>query len=94
MTCDTLPYLEPSPHELVYEDDDDDESDEADEAFHTAYEMQPDRLTRSLETPIRRGHNSKRGHMTVSSDDRPITPMKDKRVYDIDNPMLDFKDGT
>ena len=32
-------------------------------------------------------------HLTVSNDDRPITPMRDKMVYNIGESSLDFKDG-
>ena len=30
---------------------------------------------------------------TFASDDRPITPMKDKMVYDVEHSTLDFEDG-
>lgn len=30
---------------------------------------------------------------TVSADQRPITPMKNRMVYDIAHSTLDFKDG-
>ena len=30
---------------------------------------------------------------TISNDDRPITPMKDKMIYDREYSSLDFKDG-
>ena len=32
-------------------------------------------------------------HLTVANDDRPITPLKDKMVYNIGESSLDFKDG-
>ena len=32
-------------------------------------------------------------HLTVSNDDRPITPMRDKMVYNVGESSLDFKDG-
>lgn len=32
------------------------------------------------------------GH-SLNLDDRPITPMKNKMVYDVKNSSLDFKDG-
>ena len=32
-------------------------------------------------------------HLTVSNDDRPITLMRDKMVYNIGESSLDFKDG-
>ncbi len=31
--------------------------------------------------------------LTVANDDRPITPLKDRMVYDVANSSLDFKDG-
>ena len=30
---------------------------------------------------------------SINLDDRPITPMKDRMVYDRENSSLDFKDG-
>ena len=30
---------------------------------------------------------------TITSDDRPITPMRDRMVYDKEHSSLDFKDG-
>ena len=32
-------------------------------------------------------------HFTVAGDDRPITPMKNKMVYDVKNSTLDYEDG-
>ena len=32
-------------------------------------------------------------HLTVAADDRPITPMKDRMIYDPRNSSLDFRDG-
>ena len=32
-------------------------------------------------------------YLTVPSDDRPITPLRDKMVYDLRYSSLDFKDG-
>ena len=32
-------------------------------------------------------------HLTVASDDRPITPLKNKMVYDVEHSTLDYEDG-
>lgn len=43
--------------------------------------------------PLYKTMTAPRSASLSSPDERPITPLKDKMIYDIRNSSLDFKDG-
>ena len=72
--------------EIVIDDDDDDEDEDLLQAL-------PERFRRKYNTNDNNALSVPQHFATISHDDRPITPMKDKLVYGREYSSLDFKDG-
>ena len=53
--------------------------------LHSSMPAQNEPLTDWENLPVK--------HLTVSSDNRPITPLKNKMIFDNKNSTLDFEDG-
>ena len=81
-------YLTVADYEDLIESDDEEEYDDDDDIQYGNH---------GGSLPLQRSNDAERfnanKHLTVSNDDRPITPMRDKMVYNIGDSSLDFKDG-
>ncbi len=85
-----------------YDDSDDEEDDDYDDDEDIEYGYSRDAVDRRHggggSLPVHRSYSDgdshySNKHMTVAGDDRPITPMRDQMVYNVDESSLDFKDG-